>query len=84
MRVPAPSSRGSKFTQPSLRLLAEYCTVKSSTKVSSYFIYLEVQDGAALRVVESRGAVEEAEEERDGRGAGDNLEAVTPRKQPEI
>ena len=43
-----------------------------------------MQDGAALRVVEGRGAVEEAEEERDGCGAGDNLEAVTPRKQPEI
>ena len=52
--------------------------------MSSYFIYLEVQDGAALRVVEGRGAVKEAEEERDCGGAGDDLEAVAPRKQSEI
>ena len=47
-------------------------------------LYLEVQDGAALRVVEGRGAVKEAEEERDCGGAGDDLEAVAPRKQSEI
>ena len=57
---------------------------KEQPDVSPCTFYLEVQDGAALRVVEGRGAVEEAEEERDGCGAGDNLEAVTPRKQPEI
>ena len=45
--------------------------------------YLEVEDGAALRVVEGRRAVEEAEEKRDRRGAGDELEPEAPRKQPE-
>ena len=41
-------------------------------------LYLEMQDGAALRVVERGRAVKEAEEEGDGGGAGDDLEAEAP------
>ena len=41
-------------------------------------LYLEMQDGAALWVVECGRAVKEAEEEGDGGGAGDDLEAEAP------
>ena len=41
-------------------------------------LYLEMQDGAALRMVERGRAVKEAEEEGDGGGAGDDLEAEAP------
>ena len=61
-----------------------YKALLNELKRLNLVLYLEVQDGAALRVVEGRGAVKEAEEERDYRGAGDDLEAVAPRKQSEI
>ena len=46
--------------------------------------HLEVEDGAALRVVERGRAVEEAEEEGDRGDAGDDLEAEAPRIEAEM
>ena len=57
---------------------------KTKATKSELVLYLEMQDGAALRVVEGGGAVKEAEEERDCRGTGDDLEPEAPRKQSEI
>ena len=46
--------------------------------------HLEVEDGAALRVVEGGRAVEEAEEEGDRGDARDDLEAEAPRIEAEM